>query len=673
MKFATKQWLACLGLALMFSSASQAATEESARVIVRFKAQAPSVKLRALGANARESDVRQIVESRARSLGQRVGRNLIGARSLDERTHVMLASGISSAELAKRLAADGEVELVAVDHRRRASALPNDPLYVTGRGGLPAVGQWYLKPPGNGVASSVNAPAAWDLTTGSASVVVAVLDTGVRLDHPDLAGKLLPGYDMIGYAFPGSTEAIATANDGNAADGDASDPGDWVSQADITGGKLGSSCTVDDISNSSWHGTRVAGLIGAAGNNGRGIAGMAWGSMILPVRVLGKCGGYDSDILAGMKWAAGIAQPSVPTNPNPARVLNMSLGGGGSCAATDSTGALYRSVISDIMARGAVVVAAAGNSNGKAVDLPGNCPGVIAVTGLRHAGDKVAFSALGSEVTLSAPGGNCVNTSSSLPCLYPMLSLTNSGTTTPVAADDAYTDGQASYGTSFSAPIVAGTAALMFSVRPALTAAALTDLLKNTTRAFVKTGGVEGAPRCVAPGSAEQNECYCTLGTCGAGMLDAAMAVAAAAAPTGVTVQASNSASLYSGQSGTLTATASGLPAGRTVAGYSWVIMDDGGIVTAFSSGSNAATATVTPSGTGSFVARVTVTDNLGAVYPGTATSFNVTTAPVVVTPPATSGGGGGGATSPLWLLGLALAGLLLGRSRAASVSAAGR
>ena len=210
---------------------------------------------------------------------------------------------------------------------------------------------------------------------------------------------------MVGYAFPTSAAALATANDGSYADNDPSDPGDWVSQADITSGRLGSGCTSADIRNSDWHGTRVAGLIGAASDNGRGIASVAWGSMVLPVRVLGKCGGYDSDIIAGMKWAAGIALPApMPTNPNPARVLNMSLGGEGSCAASDSTGELYREVIGAINAKGAVVVVAAGNSYGKAVNLPANCPGVIAVTGLRHAGDKVQFSALGPEVSLSARG-----------------------------------------------------------------------------------------------------------------------------------------------------------------------------------------------------------------------------------------------------------------------------
>jgi serine protease len=253
-------------------------------------------------------------------------------------------------------------------------------------------------------------------------------------------------------------------------DSDASDPGDWISQADIDGGALGSSCTAADIGNSSWHGTRVSGLIAAASNNARGIAGIAFGAKILPVRVLGKCGGWDSDIQAGMLWAAGIAVPGMPANPNPARVLNMSLGSGGTCGTTGS-GAVYRDTINQVLAKGAVIVAAAGNTTGQAVGLPGNCPGVIAVTGLRHVGSKVGFSSVGTEVAISAPGGNCINIGAGEPCLYPMLSTTNSGLNGPVGAEDAYTNNSASVGTSFSAPVVSGTVALMLSMRPALTPA----------------------------------------------------------------------------------------------------------------------------------------------------------------------------------------------------------
>ncbi|MDM4766896.1 S8 family serine peptidase [Pelomonas sp. SE-A7] len=661
--------LAGLSLALL-ATTSQAAQEESsnARVIVRFKAQAPSVRAKIMAAGTAAGEARHIAQTRATGLGMRIGRQLAALRSLDERTHVILADGVDSATLARRLAQDSEVELVAVDHRRRHTATtPNDPLYAVGNGGLPAVGQWYLKAPAGEVVSSINAPAAWDLTTGKASVVVAVLDTGVRYDHPDLAGKLLPGYDMVGYSSS-STVALATANDGDLHDSDASDPGDWVTQADINSGRLGA-CSSDDVGNSSWHGTRVSGLIAAASNNGLGIAGVSWSSPILPVRVLGKCGGYDSDIIAGMKWAVGISLPGVPVNPNPARVLNLSLGGAGSCSAADSTGRLYREVISDVTARNAVVVVAAGNTAGQPVNIPGNCPGAVAVAALRHAGSKVGFSSLGPEVTISAPGGNCVNTGAGEPCLYPMLSTTNTGATTPRTAENAYTDGAASVGTSFSAPLVSGTLALMMSARPSLTPSEAIAALRASARPFVSTGATAGTGQCVAPTSSDQLECYCNTSFCGAGMLDAAAAVRAVTTSISVGIQTSSTPT--AGQSLGLTATASGLPTGRAVAGYAWALVDGGGIVTGFSSASNLQTVTLTPSAAGTFVVRVTVTDDQGNVYPASDASFVVAAAPVTSNPPVTSGGGGGGGgggtTSPLWLLGLVAAGLLLGRRQAAA------
>ncbi|RQO54756.1 hypothetical protein DBR47_22065 [Paucibacter sp. KBW04] len=524
------------------SSASASSSTEQARVIVRFKPAADSLRRRALSLSMDASTVKEVAQSRATALGQRTGLSGLSAqglrarKNLDERTHVITATGISSAELAKRLSADSEVEVAVVDHLRRHTVVPNDTLYA-GNGGTPpssgngsAYGQWYLKAPAGEVVSSINAPAAWDISTGSASVVVAVIDTGVRFDHPDLSGQFIAnasfsagkvGYDMVGFA---NTSALAAANDGNLNDDDPSDPGDWVSQSDVANGSLGSNCTV---SNSSWHGTRVSGLIAAASNNAQGIAGAAWGVKLLPVRVLGKCGGYDSDIMAGMKWAAGIAVAGLPSNPNPAKVLNMSLGGDGACGTT-GTGGLYRDVINQVTAKGVTIVAAAGNSEGLAVGIPGNCPGVITVAALRHVGSKVGFSSIGPEVSIAAPGGNCVNTTGA--CLYPMLSTTNSGTTTPVAGDSSYTNNSASVGTSFSAPIVAGTVALMLSANPNMTPAQVLSTLKSTARRFVTSGGTAGIPQCTAPTGAVQDECYCTTSTCGAGMLDAAAAVAAAKA-----------------------------------------------------------------------------------------------------------------------------------------------
>ena len=631
--------------ALTFPVLAQTADTTEARVIVRFKPQADSVRAKALALRATRGEARDIAQTRATALGLRTGSKLAAGRSLDERTHVVIARGLTGAQLARKLAADPEVEMVTVDQRRKHMLLPNDPLFGGATvnpestvGGIQArtIDQWYLKAPSatpGQVVSSINAPAAWDVTTGSSSVIVAVLDTGVRMDHPDLAGQFVSGYDMIGFGSPGST-STAIANDGNGADADPSDPGDWVTQADINGGTLGTGCDSSDIGNSSWHGTRVSGLIGALSNNGQGMAGVGWSLKIMPVHVLGKCGGYDSDIIAGMKWAAGIAVPGLPANANKAKVLNMSLGGSGTCGTT-GTGQLYRDAITQVNAAGGIIVVAAGNSEGLAVGMPGNCPGVITVAALRHVGTKVGFSSLGTDVTIAAPGGNCINTGASQPCLYPMVSTTNSGTQGPVAADNAYTGSAASVGTSFSTPVVSGIVGLMASVRPDLTSTEATQILKSTARAFPTTGGGSLAdgnpPQCHAPTSTVQDECYCTTATCGAGMVDAAAAVTAAKALNSVAIAITqNPASgLIAGQTLTLTAATSGLPSGRTVASVAWTVVTNGGIVTGFASGANTATATIVPTAAGSFTVRADVTDSAGGTYSQTAT-VSVAAAPSV-------------------------------------------
>ena len=233
--------------------------------------------------------------------------------------------------------------------------------------------------------------------------------------------------------------------------------------------------------NSSWHGTQTLGLVGATANNSVGIAGVGRNVNVLPVRVLGKCGGYDSDILVGMQWAAGVYTPNelanlgLPANPNPAKVLSMSLGSTGACSQS------YRDAMTRLTAAGVVVVASAGNTAGHAVSTPANCPGFIAVGGLRHVGNKVGFSDLGPEIAISAPGGNCVLLGATEPCLYPIMTTSNAGTTTPVAgaAGAVYTDSfdAPSLGTSFAAPLVAGTVGLMLSVKPSLTPADVRSML----------------------------------------------------------------------------------------------------------------------------------------------------------------------------------------------------
>ncbi|MFG6464606.1 S8 family serine peptidase [Roseateles sp. DXS20W] len=663
--------------ALAAPAAAQTPADAEARVIVRFKPQADSVRAKRLSLRATRLEAREIAQTRATALGLRTGQALRAGLSLDERTHVVTARGMTAAQLVRQLSADAEVELVAVDGRRQHLAVPNDPLFGGAAvnpegvmGGIPSrtIDQWYLKAPSSTpgqVVSSVNAPGAWDLTASlTNTTVVAVLDTGVRMDHPDLAGQFVAGYDMIGYGSPGSM-STAIANDGGGHDSDPSDPGDWVSSADVSGGTLGTGCTSSNVANSTWHGTRVAGLIVAKANNGQGLAGLGWSGTaqggllkVLPVRVLGKCGGYDSDIMAGMKWAAGIDVPGIAANPNKAKVLNLSLGGTGSCGTT-GTGGLYRDTITQVNATGATVVIAAGNSEGQAVGLPGNCPGVVSVAALRHVGTKVGFSSIGPEVTIAAPGGNCINITAGQPCLYPMVSTTNRGTTTPIANDEAYTNSNASVGTSFSAPVVSGIVGLMAAVRPALTSAEATAALKLTARTFPTSGGSTGIAACAAPSSTVQDECYCTKTTCGAGMVDAAAAVAAAKALNNAAVTITPSAAtLTATQSGTLTAAITGLASGKTVAATQWTLLSGAGVVNGFSSGANTATATLTPAAAGTFSVQADVTDSDGYVHSQTAT-VTVNAAPVV-TPPANTGGsgggGGGGSASLAWLASLLLA-----------------
>ncbi|WP_295639424.1 S8 family peptidase [uncultured Methylibium sp.] len=615
---------AFVAAAVVSSSAlAQAAPADAgtARVIVTYRAVPTASALQGRQMLAR-------LEARLDGLARRHGLALQGRRAVGEHSQVVLAQGIDSAALARRLSADPDVAYAEPDRLVRRAAVPTDPLYATGGGAGPVVGQWYLKTPAGEVRSSIDATTAWDRTTGSSNVVVAVFDTGVRFDHPDLGrttqgGKLLAGYDFVANT--------TYANDSDARDADASDPGDWVSQADFDSGAFGPNCEVAD---SSWHGTQVAGIVGALSNNAAGMAGVSWGARLLPLRVLGKCAGFQSDIVAAMRWAVGITVPGLPANPTPARVLNLSLGGTGSCGLT------YQSAVNAVLAQGAVVVVSAGNSDGHAVGAPANCTGVIAVGGLRHIGTKVGYSDVGTEVAISAPGGNCVNPSGT--CLYPILTATNTGAQGPVAS--AYTNGSnVSAGTSFSAPLVSGVAALMLSVQPQLTSAQILTLLQGGARPFPTAGADPGTPQCVAPitdasgNPVDQIECYCNTATCGAGMLDARAAVQSAAS----TVIAQIGVSSGSPQAMVpinLQASVSALVGGGTAAAYSWTITDTGGgIATAFTSSTNAATASVTASAAGTFSVAVTVTDQAGGQ---TTTSQRIN---VAAAPPSTGGGGSGG------------------------------
>lgn len=298
--------------------------------------------------------------------------------------------------------------------------------------------------------SGIRADQAWGYTTGNGSVV-AVIDTGI-LPHADLKPNLLPGYDMINDKL--------VANDGNGRDADSTDPGDYV-----LAGECGSASAIS----SSWHGTHVAGTIAAVGNNAAGVAGVAFGAKVMPLRALGKCGGYTSDIADAITWAVGGAVTGAPVNPTPARVINMSLGGTSTCGIT------MQNAINTARSKKAVVVVAAGNSNTDAsTSSPANCPGVITVAATGRNGGKAYYSNYGSIVDIAAPGGS-MNTGSA----DGILSTLNTGKQQAVA--DTYAHYQ---GTSMATPHIAGVAALMLAANPALTPDQVESLLKSSARTF---------------------------------------------------------------------------------------------------------------------------------------------------------------------------------------------
>ncbi|HEY5614290.1 MAG TPA: S8 family peptidase, partial [Lysobacter sp.] len=337
---------------------------------------------------------------------------------------------VQAESLMRQIAADPNVEYVEVDRLNKPLLTPNDTNFSQQFGFGTGAGGTY-------------ATQAWDITSG-AGTVVAVLDTGIT-SHTDLNANVLPGYDFI--------IDTAVSNDGNGRDSDASDPGDW------TTGQCGTA------SNSSWHGTHVAGTIAAVTNNAKGVAGMAYNAKIVPVRVLGTCGGYDSDIADAMIWASGGTVSGVPANANPAEVINLSLGGSGACGATS------QAAINSAVSRGTTLVIAAGNDNANVSgSSPANCLNVVAVGATTSTGARSSFSNYGVGVDVAAPGST-------------IMSTMNAGTTSPGA--ESYVNYS---GTSMATPHVAGIVALMQAVATTpKTPAEIESLLKSTARAFPVT------------------------------------------------------------------------------------------------------------------------------------------------------------------------------------------
>lgn len=367
-----------------------------------------------------------------------------------------------SKQLIVELLKDPNVLSVEPDARVKPLFVPNDPLYAQ---------QWHYK---NGP-GGINLEPAWDITKGS-GVVVGVIDTGIT-PHSEFAGQLVPGYDFIAD--------IDTAVDGDGRDADPNDPGDWHD----------GECNIFGIpEDSSWHGTHVAGTIAALTDNGSGTAGVAPNAKIQPLRVLGKCGGYISDIADAITWGSGGTVAGIPANANPAEVLNMSLGGGGAC------GVALQSAIDGAVSRGTTIVVAAGNSGADVANAqPANCNNVIAVSAVGPTGTLASYSNYGEKVDVAAPGG-----SGASPASDNVLSTLNLGLT------DQGAEGYAWYaGTSMAAPHVAGVVALIQSASGTpKTPAQVEKILRNTAYA---NGGFPGGCSYALP--------------CGTGIIDATAAV----------------------------------------------------------------------------------------------------------------------------------------------------
>jgi serine protease len=393
--------------------------------------------------------------------------------------------------IAEQLAENPAVASAQPDKRVYPALAPDDPFYLPCD--LPCIfrlGQWHLFEETAGI----RMPTAWEKETGSGSIVIAQLDTGI-LDHKDLdpnGDRILSGYDF----FSGTNGTVDKDREPGR-DGDPTDPGDW---ADV-----GDPCYVDDPvtpgeNDSTWHGLAVAGVMVAESNNTIDIAGIDFAAKLLPIRVLGTCGGSNTDVIDAIRWAAGLRVAGVPDNPTPAKVINVSLSGDGNCSFEE------QAAINDAVNAGAVVVVAAGNeAKDVATVSPANCDNVVTVAAVGRDGSRASYMNAGEEVDLSGPGGDGDD-----PNADGILTLFNTGSTVPAA--DTLAEIQ---GTSFTTAQTSAVAALMWAANGTeLNPGMIQEILRRTTRAF--------------PDSS------CNTNTCGTGILDADAALAGALDPASV-------------------------------------------------------------------------------------------------------------------------------------------
>jgi serine protease len=586
------------------------------------------VKLR----NPQQSElVQPLAASRVASLSASAGIGLKAVRPMAGNATVLalprtMRLSEASAVIA-RLSADPNVEWAAPDmHVRRAQTPPN-----TGY----ATRQWNLFAPTATFTSGskmfmstggANLQPFWASTQGNSTVRVAIIDTGVSKTHPALQAAIEGGYDFTssasGTSFGLPAGFLKNKPGIDARDPDASDPGDWVTAADKQNyaacrlpGESGPTYVPDD---SSWHGTHMAGIVAAQWQNvntpGTSVAGIAPNVRIVPIRALGRCGGVSSDIIDAIYWAAGLALPNmgaginnggaVMTNPNPANVINLSLG-----SSAGACNVAYQNAIDAAVARGVVITVATGNDSANTVSAPANCNNVIAVTAHVINGDNATYANVGPQTDISAPGGGAPQTLATNPAIAdsdsafyiwspllfgpqgPTSVYTGpAGTTCASGCSGAAVGGFT--GTSPATPHVSAVAALLFSLSPKLQSAQVVNLIQTSARAHPAGGW-----------------CVANPGTCGPGLLDGGSALTLHNARRATVQAPAQTATAGAAVTLVTTITQGAAPGGNTFT-YTW--MQTGGPSVTLQSATTASPTFTAPVANGAITFSVFAEDNLG-------------------------------------------------------------